>query len=211
MSISRRAVLIVGTAPNLQDLPLQRLQQIAPSSVELWACNDPKPIYRLNTPILQHYTRWFNLHSIGHMLATYPRGVEWYQAQSKPLYTQRPYPEIPTSQSFPREVIQAFFSIDGKPNRYFTCSVCWLIALAIYEGFTDIELWGFQLSDRKPGQRHAYERPCFFYWVEQARQRGIEVWYPPEVAKIPYEPGDPRSYTGPLYGYGTKPEADWSE
>jgi hypothetical protein len=84
-------------------------------------------------------------------------------------------------------------------HRYFTFSAAWLIAFAIYEGFKRIELWGFMLSQRKP--LYARERPCFFYWVEEARRRGIEVVYPAEVGEG--EAGDPFEYTGPLYGYET--------
>ena len=79
------------------------------------------------------------------------------------------------------------------------------------EGFERIELWGFALRDKphKPHNCYKFERPCFFYWVKQARDRGIEVTYQKEVEKIPFEPGDPATYDGPLYGYSTTPDEDW--
>jgi hypothetical protein len=195
-------VRILGLAPNIQDMPPFQ------PGVEVWACNNPYTYRKLLPSLIKedHWTRWFNLHSRMHMQETYPAGYFWYTQQSKPIYTQRHQPDIPGCITFPGKAIQEAFPLpDGTPTRYFTCSVCWLIAFAILEGFTHIELWGFELRDKRAG-RHAFERPCFFYWVQQARDRGIDVMFPPEVAALPFEPGDPTTYTGPLYGYETKPE-----
>ena len=87
------------------------------------------------------------------------------------------------------------------------------MALAIYEGFEQIELWGFQLKNTKArySECYTFERPAFFYWVKQARDRGIEVTYQHEIEKLPFLPGDPTTYEGPLYGFSTKPEPDWKE
>ena len=149
------------------------------------------------------------------MVGTYPASYTYYQtkAEGRPIYLLKVQPDIPTSVAFPREAIQARFATSKGPNRYFTCSICWLIAFAILEGFERIELWGFELRDTKPGSAFKYERPCFAYWVQQAREAGVEVWYQRAVEKL-YEagkmvPGDPLDYSGPLYGYDTKPEPDW--
>lgn len=202
----KRTVRILGMAPNLSDTPP------AVPGYEVWASNDPRGyIMRLPRTIREHeWTAWFNLHSRAHWLVTYPAGAAWYLRQdgTKPIYTQKFWPDLPGCIEFPRKEIQEYFATAKGPNRYFTCTVAWLVAFAIYKGFERIELWGFMLRDTKPNGRWIAERANFFYWVEQARQRGIEVWYPPEVEAIPYEPGDPDTYTGPLYGYETKPEED---
>lgn len=197
--LSPRTVRILGTATNLTEMP--------PTSggIEVWPANDPRTYRKYKPEVQEIWTRWFNLHSRHHMEITYPRGFNWYLLQdgSKPFYTQKFWPDIPGCTIFPREIIQAAFPT--SPN-YFTCSVCWLIAFAIVEGFEKIELWGFQLSDRKFGGSFAWERPCFFYWVQQARDRGIEVTYQKEIQDLPFIMGDPATYDGPLYGYETKPE-----
>jgi hypothetical protein len=170
--------------------------------------NDPKTYRKYIADITDHYTRWFNLHSRAHMEKTYPRGLKWYLSRdgSKPIYTQKFWADIPGCQAFPHSKIQSFFN-----TNYFTCSIAWLIAFAILEGFERIELWGFRLSDGKPGHAHAWERPCFFYWVKQARDRGIEVTYQQEIQALPHIAGDPSTYDGPLYGYDTKPEGSVPE
>jgi hypothetical protein len=202
-----KAVRILGTAYNLSQIPLPH-----PEGVEVWCANDPKGYkHYLQADVVEaQWTRWFNLHSRRHMAATYPRRLAYFLGRSdtRPFYTQKFWPDIPGCIAFPRDTIQEYFKTSAGPNRFFTCSVCWMIALAIVEGFDRIELWGFQLSDRKPGGRYVFERPCFFYWVQQARDRGLQVTYQAEVAQLPFAPGDPDTYDGPLYGYDTKPEPD---
>lgn len=205
-----KTVRIYGTARNVRESPDE-----VPKGVEVWLSNSPTTI-KLRCPrAINQWTRWFNLHSKKHILGTYPSGYYYYQhnAEGRPIYLLKEQPDIPTSKAFPREQIQEFFATEKGPMRYFTCSVCWLIALAIMEGFERIELWGFELRDTKPGSAFAFERPCFAYWVKQAKDRGIEVFYQLAVIKL-YEdgkmiPGDPDTYTGKLYGYSTKPEEDW--
>lgn len=204
-----KTVRIIGTARNAKELPHTA------EGIEVWVCNGLTAVSLRSKQALAIWTRWFNLHSKKHMLGSYPSAYHYYQnnANGRPIYLLKAQPDISTSIAFPREQIQAAFATAKGPNRYFTCSVCWLIALAILEGFERIELWGFELRDTKPGSTFAFERPCFAYWVKMARDRGIEVFYQDAVTKL-YEdgkmiPGDPDTYTGKLYGYSTKPEDNW--
>ena len=204
-----KTVRILGTAGNLPELPE------TPKGTEVWCCNSPDSYKRFTNLPCSDYTRWFNLHSRAYIEATYPSGFKWLQNQdgSRPFYTLKFWPDIPGCVEFPRQQIQETFAINKVPNRYFTCSVTWLIAFAILEGFERIELWGFRLRD-KPNRGHncyKFERPCFAYWVDQARKRGIEIFYQQEIEEL-YSagmmiPGDPNCYLGSLYGYETKPEA----
>lgn len=178
-------------APNLADAPP------VPAGVEVWCCNDPKRAYRkYRRDATLEWTRWFNVHSERHMRSAYPRGYAWFTQQDgrKPIVLQRVMPDIPGSVAFPREAVMDHFK-----TRYFTFTGAWQMALAIYEGFGRIELYGFQLSTRKA--RYAQERPGFFWWVKTARDRGIELTYPAIVGTG--EPGDADGYTGPLYGWET--------
>lgn len=199
-----KTVRIYGTAPNLGQTPPPE------NGAEVWLANWHKG-YNIRLPrALDEWTRYFNLHSRGHMDKTYPSGVKWYKSHdgSRPIYFQKHQPDIPGSTPFPRASIEALFpeamSLTGK--FFSTCSVCWMIPFAIMEGATRIELWGFALSDRKPNNIYLIERPSFFYWVKKARSMGIEVTYQPEIDALPFEPGDPSTFTGPVYGYETKPE-----
>lgn len=196
-----RTVWIVGTSRNLEEMPA------LPRGVEMWAQNDHKKYGRVGARVMDEHTRWFNLHSRTWMTHRYPKSFDWHMRQSgiRPFYTQAKWYDIPGNKLFPRKQIQQAFATRTGPNRYFTCTVAWCIALAIVEGFKRIELYGFTFGD-KPGERYAHQRPCFFYWVNEARARGVVVTYPKEVDALPVIAGDPDAYDGPLYGYETKPE-----
>lgn len=205
-----KTVRIYGTARNLSFAPSRD------EGTEVWCANAPRTVSdRLKRNVGGEWTRWFNLHSKAHILGTYPSGWHFYQhgAVGRPIYMLKAHEEIATSVAFPGAAIQQAFAVDGRLIRYFTCSVCWLIAFAILEGFERIELWGFELRDTKPGSAFAWERPCVAYWIQQARDRGVDITYQIEIARL-YEqgllvPGDPTTYSGPLYGYDTKPEEGW--
>lgn len=203
----KKTVRILGMAPNLGEMPP------TPPGYEVWPSNSPKG-YNMRLPRIitaGEWTAWVNLHSRAHWQIAYPKAIEWYLQQdgTKPIYTQKFWPDLPGCTPLPFKKIQEYFATAKGPNRYFTCSVAWLVAFAIYKGFERIELWGFMLRDTKPNERWKIERPNFFYWVDEARRRGVEVWYQPEIEALPHIAGDPDTYDGLLYGYGTKPEPDW--
>ncbi len=184
-------------APNLALTPALT------EGVERWCANAPRS-YRIKwAPALDTWTRWFNMHTKRHILLTYPKGYEWYTQQSKPIYLQEKQADIPSSIAFPRAEIQDYF---GDSGHYFAGSISWFVAFAIMEGFERIELYGFEL---KRDRQYDFERPCLSYWVNEARERGIEIFVPPDLDGVPVDfgpPGDPSTYSGPLYGY--EPHSD---
>ena len=207
-----KTVRIFGAAKNARESPPLTPED---KDVEVWLSNSTTTNLIRCPQAMSEWTRWFNLHSRQHIVGTYPAAFAYYQtkAEDRPIYLQKVQPDVPTSIVFPRKQIQEAFATAKGPNRYFTCTVTWLIALAILEGFERIELWGFELRDTKRGSAFAFERPCFAYWVQVAKEHGIEVFYQEAVEKLYASgqllPGDPEAYTGKLYGFSTKPEPDW--
>jgi hypothetical protein len=208
-----RTVQILGAAPNIE-----RCSKTLPVDTERWCLNNHK-IYEnhLFPAAVTTYTRWFNLHPRKQMDKLYKRSVEWYRQQDKPIYLQEADPTIPMSRTFPRDEIQRAFAIDGRLMTYFTSSLAWCMAYAMLtREFDRIELCGFYLTqtrapigddtELRPGDSlHGRQRPCAAYWVQRARDIGIEVVYPHEVDLYgPFVPGDAARYQGPLYGYETK-------
>lgn len=195
--MASKIVRILGNAPNLALMPPP-----APG-VETWCCNQRRGYLKWLPRIVEtsEWTRWFNLHSRKHMEETYRRDIDWYKQQVKPIYFQKHQPDIPASRPFPRAALQKHFRRDGH---YFVCSASWLIALALYEKFDIIDLWGIEIAKRKAA--YAWERPCMFYWINKAESLGTKVWRPDGLDWNLEEAGNPDAYTGPLYGYETKPE-----
>jgi len=196
-----KTVRIMGMAPNLGATPPPLLGE------EVWLSNWHYGYNQRLPRALEEWTRYFNLHSRKHQIETYPDGYKWYQKQdgTRPIYFQKVDPTIPGCIAFPGPLLQEHFKTSDKPQRFFTFTGAWLMALAMHEGFERVELWGFELRSTKPAYK--WERPCFFYWVKQLQDAGIEVMIPPELDMTrDTEAGDPNAYVGPLYGYETKPE-----
>lgn len=57
-------------------------------------------------------------------------------------------------------------------SRYFTNSIAYMIAYAIYKGYKGINIWGV---DMESDSEYAYERSCVTYWIGQAEARGVKV------------------------------------
>lgn len=207
-----KTVRIYGSAGNVRKAPVRTPEE---HDIELWLSNSTTTVLMRCPRAIDEWTRWFNLHSRQHMVGTYPASYTYYQekAAGRPIYLQKVQPDVPTSVAFPRKAIQDRFATAKGPNRYFTCTVCWLIALAIFEGFERIELWGFELRDTKPGSKFTWERPCVAYWIQMAKDAGVEVFYQEAITRLyaagSLIPGDPDAYDEPLYGYETKAEPDW--
>ena len=86
-----------------------------------------------------------------------------------PIYMQKKEPDIPSSVEFPKEEIMRVF------GRYFTNSISWEIALAIYEGFGTIYLYGVDMAQ---DSEYSFERPSVEYFLGWARGRGINLVIP---------------------------------
>jgi hypothetical protein len=181
-------------APTLVQTP------VATDGEETWLMNNCHGYKRRLPRALEEWTRWFNLHSRQHQVATYPSDYIWYQEQdgTRPIYLQKINSTIPGSVVFPWQELLDHFKV-----RYFVGTITWLLAFAIYLGFERIELYGIEVRADK--QEYAFERPAVAYWLEVAKRAGIEVYSPPGALE-PGPPGDPSTYVGPLYGFETKPE-----
>ncbi len=168
----------------------------APSSINLAPYNDPDyELWGLNGvysmvdfPNITNFTRWFDIHSLKCIREVYKTPqysygagyVEWLQSLSIPVYMQEAYQEMPTAAKYPKEEILAMF-----PRRYFTNSISWMIALAIYEGYTDISLYGVDMATSSEYQD---QRPSCEYFIGYCEGKGINFYLPEEsdLLKTPF-------------------------
>jgi hypothetical protein len=96
--------------------------------------------------------------------------------------------------SYPIEEIKAFFKTD-----YFSNTIDYMIALAIYEGATSIDFYGVNMAS---SGEYSYQKPGVDYWCGQAMGRGIEINIYGETSTIM------KTQDGLLYGYYTKQKGD---
>lgn len=156
--------------------------------VERWSCNDT---FRYHPGL--RWDRWFDLHAEDESRQLAPEAWPWYQQQDarRPIYLLDVDPTIAGSVAYPRGSVQQAFAWGDWPEEFFTSSIDWMLAFAIREGFTRIELHGVDMFD---GHERKVQREGAHYWIGMARGRGIDVVIP-DASSL--------TKTERLYGYQT--------
>ena len=116
-----------------------------------------------------------------------------HQELPYPVYMLRDLPEIPSCIRYPIEEVIGdlfgyFLARGGKAKPFFTSSFDYCMALAIYERWDCIELYGFEMGS---DTEYRYQREGAGFWIGQAVARGIRVELP----------GDTVLLKSRLYGY----------
>jgi len=107
-----------------------------------------------------------------------------------PFYSVRAYPQVPTSAAYPFKEISEFFK-----TSLFVSTADFAIAMAIYEGFTSIDFYGFKMS---AGDEYEHQVPSCNFWIGLATGMKIKCKVHGETALL-------KSKTGLIYGYNVKP------
>lgn len=159
---------------------------------DIWCCNslwglclDAHKFFRAD--------RWFELHPLEVQTEQESRDM---QECPCPLYVlgEELCPQWIT---FPLDKIREKFG----DRDFFTCTMCYQIALALAEGYTSIGLWGMELWGGSARERFVELRGVEF-WMGVAKGMGVEVVLPEYscLALHPY-----------LYGYDYQTEANYAE
>jgi hypothetical protein len=125
-----------------------------------------------------------------------PDHWSWLKKDHGPLavYMQDHDAEVPNSYRYPLDEVAGALlpgfrqGVELVQRRYFTSTVAYALALAIFQGYERIMLYGIEmLSDTE----YTYQRPCVLFWVGVALGSGIAV---------DFFSGD-EIFDAPLYGY----------
>ncbi len=166
------SVALVGFAPNTLD------QVKRTRADEIWGI-----VWAYKYPEFPRIDRLFEMHPIWVQAQTKKREYvkprehwEWLKAnQNIPVYMQEQRPEVPLSVRYPIEEAEALldgWTRSGAAVRMFTSSLDYMLALAILEGFDEIEIIGVELSSNS---EFHYQREGFAFWLGMALSRGIRV------------------------------------
>lgn len=150
------------------------------------------------------WTRWFELHTFTCQNATFSRRWKYdFRGQkvndymtglSKlkcPVYMQQKWDIIPNSKIYPiKEILETF-------GGYFTNTISYEIALAIYMGFEEIGIYGVDMA---VDTEYHHQRPSCEYFIGLALGKGIKITIPEEADLIK---------TRFPYGFGEKKEDAW--
>ncbi len=137
-----------------------------------------------------------------------PNHVPWLAraAEQCPLYLMEPREEVPAALVYPKDAAYRYFSLDGEtPQRYFTNSISWMVALAIMElcpggpgtvavPDAEIGVWGVDMMmGGGNGSEYGWQRPSCEFFLGWARAAGIRVLVPEasDLLKTAFTYGDP--------------------
>ncbi len=147
----------------------------APKGAEVWTVNHA---WKYDIPVID---RLFEIHAPEHRINSNPISIEhdnWLKEKHGfPIYTlPETYEYIPSSVAYPFDEIATEYCgtllAGDKVQRVFTSSFDYMLALAIYEGFDEIYIYGFAM--RGDGE-YGYQRDGLAYWMGYAGAKGIKV------------------------------------
>lgn len=150
-----KTVALVGMATTTRDF--------APwddEDIEIWTLNE-SPAKRFE--YVKRISRHFQLHPKWNYdrdtNQNDPEHPDWLRAQKGfPIYMQEVDPDVPMSVRYPWEEVCEHFKIDPVgPDHWkeFTSTFPYMLALAHYEGFERIEVYGFEMGSET---EYAYQR-----------------------------------------------------
>ena len=177
--ITCKKVALVGCANSLT-----HVERLFPDikNYEIWGLNQ---LYKLYPTIVKHATRWFQIHHEDIFLEGDHNTLDWMNGEYHfPIYVREKYADrFPCGVPFPKhELIEEF-------GRYFSSQISWMLALAIYEGFEEIHLYGIHMA---VDDEWAFQKDGVEYYIGLARGMGIKVFAPPTCELLK---------TGFMYGF----------
>lgn len=157
-----KRVAIIGTAPGWEHAPFFE------DNCELWGLNT---LYTYLSPAqLTRFTRWFEIHGDTPLTRSRRPEDHWtsLEAIGCPVYTLYDLPDITQVVRLdPDELVKASGGLD-----YFSCTMCYQVAMCIAEGAERIEVYGIELTS---GREAIVERPVLEWWLGFAQGKGISV------------------------------------
>lgn len=196
--MSQKKVAIVGCSQSKSLAPFDD------PSFEIWGVNN---LY----PHIPRANRWFEIHYLsqdangkylrreqpefrGQPVEQYLTQLgEWAKSHNCPVYMQKEWNLVPTAIQYPLQEILAAF------GGYFTNTVSYMIALAIYEGFEEIHVYGVDMA---VDTEYHHQRPSCEYFLGVAAGRGIKVHIPAEADLLK---------TRFLYGFQEPLKTSWDK
>ena len=166
------AVNIVGFAPSWENTPWD-------GGAELWGMN---ALHKVAPD--KPWTRWYQLHDLDeHHAKDKDEHVAWLNGSGLPIVMWEEhvnkYPEVVNAVAYPREAIVEMF------GRYFTNTVSWMIAHALYEDREAIGVYGVDMAQ---DSEYGHQRPSCEYFIGWARGKGVDVTIPEnsDLLKAPF-------------------------
>ncbi|KKK70959.1 hypothetical protein LCGC14_2918750, partial [marine sediment metagenome] len=135
--------------------------------------------------------RWFEIHAENNIKNSFrdPRHWEWLKGCQIPVYMTKKYKEIKACKVYPIELMIKEF------GPIYSSSIAEMLALAIYEGFTEISLFGVDMALTK---EYGSQKSGVEYLLGVAVGLGIKTYIPmtSDLMKVGFQYGydDPSEF-----------------
>lgn len=186
-----KTVAIVGSHPATRDAapwddPHCEVWVFNEAANSSW-CRRADVVFQLHAPVI--YRSRYNRSDPGHW--------DWLQAadpKQLSVVMQACDPAVPASVRYPLDEVCAELlgefrqSVDLARRRYFTSSIAYAIALAIFKNYRRIRIYGVEMASNT---EYTYQREGVLFWLGVALGRGI---------RVEMHSGD-GIFARPLYGY----------
>lgn len=127
--------------------------------------------------------------------------TDWLKTYDLPIITSTAYPEWPTASEYPIKEIAHYFGLPLGVSMYSTPD--YMIALAIYEGATHIDLYGVDMNQKEASAMQLGTAQ----WIGAAMARGVFVrTFQPSIFQSLTNVGVVMEHG--LYGYVRKPRIE---
>jgi len=175
-----KKIALVGSAPSSRDLapyndPEWEIWTCSPSNMDLPRSDIFFELHAWDTmvrdPALTLFLAWLRKH---------PR-----------VYLQKTNPQFPNATAYPVDEMVAKYG-----PYFFTSSLSYMWALALEQKPTHVGMWGVDMT---AGEEYGYQRPGCQYFIQKARDLGIEVVVPVESDIIAPAPRYGFRELNPLY------------
>jgi len=156
---------IIAKGPGFLDAPARS----ETGEYIVWGLND--------MPLYKKIDALFNMHDLTKQPPPNKLCMVVAEQDKIPLYTLKKHDWLSNTIKYPFDtIVKKFLSghtVGKKPLKYFSSSICYMIALAIHKGATEIQLWG---ASYFANQRDAIlERAAVEFWLGIAIGKGIKV------------------------------------
>lgn len=163
-------VILTGTAPTLNITPWDK------EDTDFWGCapvitHKPAEGKRFDVLFEMHKSEYWQQADVIKRLNGYT------EKHNNIMVMQDSYYQYKNSFKYPLKEIQEMAN-HPKLSKYFTSSIAFMIALAIYLGYERIDLYGCHMSSEE--EEYSGQRSCCEAWLNYGLGKGIDYWLPDE-------------------------------
>ncbi len=162
----RDTVVILGTASSITATPWDM------EDTDYWCC---QPVLTYDHHKGHRIDAIFEMHPM-EKWQMFRDGInEYMKDHDVPVFMLHRVAQINNSVSYPIREVQEMAD-HPKLRKYFTSTISYMIALAIWMGYSAIELYGVHMSSDE--EEYSLQRSCCEAWLNFGLGRGIQYFIP---------------------------------